>query len=171
MWVVYCTPYKPWCWLTVVCYLQGMPDRMLCAVLEQFQLYFSLWYVRFVSIQNHFFLCSYVETACTLFFFCIHTCTQTYTQPWTCTGNTSSHLLTLYSRLCSYIYWCLGVRYDEDHVWSFQMVSYWSCSYVNTLVLCSMCAALCITVAIQQCNNNSCLILNNTPLFWQFKSG
>lgn len=52
MWVVYCTPYKPWCWLTVVCYLQGMPDRMLCAVLEQFQLYFSLWYVRFVSIQS-----------------------------------------------------------------------------------------------------------------------
>lgn len=39
------------CWLTVVCYLQGMPDRMLCAVLEQFQLYFSRWYVRFVSVS------------------------------------------------------------------------------------------------------------------------
>ncbi|KAK7882357.1 hypothetical protein WMY93_028531 [Mugilogobius chulae] len=25
--------------------LTGMPDRMLCAVLEQFQLYFSLWYI------------------------------------------------------------------------------------------------------------------------------
>lgn len=35
-----------------MCYLQGMPDRMLCAVLEQFQLYFSLWYVRFVSIYS-----------------------------------------------------------------------------------------------------------------------
>lgn len=43
-------PYMP-CWLTVVCYLQGMPDRMLCAVLEQFQLYFSRWYVRFVSVS------------------------------------------------------------------------------------------------------------------------
>jgi hypothetical protein len=29
-----------------------MPDRMLCAVVEQFQLYFSLWYVRFVSIEG-----------------------------------------------------------------------------------------------------------------------
>lgn len=28
-----------------------MPDRMLCAVLEQFQLYFSRWYVRFVSVS------------------------------------------------------------------------------------------------------------------------
>lgn len=42
-------PYMP-CWLTVVCCLQGMPDRMLCAVLEQFQLYFSRWYVCFVSV-------------------------------------------------------------------------------------------------------------------------
>lgn len=32
------------------------------------------------------------------------------------------------------------------------MVSYWRCPGVNTLVLCSMCATLCITVAIQQCN-------------------
>lgn len=48
----HCIPYMPWGWLTVMCYLQGMPDRMLCAVLEQFQLYFSLWYVCFVSIEG-----------------------------------------------------------------------------------------------------------------------
>lgn len=90
MWVVYCTPYKPWCWLTVVCYLQGMPDRMLCAVLEQFQLYFSLWYVRFVSIQSVISSCVLMLKRPVQFsFFCIHTFMKrnTYTQPLKCTGN------------------------------------------------------------------------------------
>lgn len=132
-----------------MCYLQGMPDRMLCAVLEQFQLYFSLWYVRFVSIQSVIFSCVLrLKWPVKFSFFCIHTFAQRHKQMLTCTGNTWSHLRTMYS----IFYWHFGVRYREDHAWSFQMVSYWSCSYVNTLVLCSMCAALCITVAIQQCN-------------------
>ncbi|KTF89766.1 hypothetical protein cypCar_00022040, partial [Cyprinus carpio] len=38
--------------LTAILQQPGMPDRMLCAVLEQFQLYFSRWYVRFVSIHS-----------------------------------------------------------------------------------------------------------------------
>lgn len=110
-----------------------MPDRMLCAVLEQFQLYFSLWYVRFVSIQS-------VISSCVLMlkqpvhfcFFCIHTSTQTHTQTRTRAGNTSSHLLTLHSRPYSLIYWRLGVQYDEDHVRSFsngKLLELFQCEY------------------------------------------
>lgn len=126
-----------------------MPDRMLCAVLEQFQLYFSLWYVRFVSIQSVISSCVLMLKRPEYFFIFLHTHIHKHIEPWTCTGNTNSHL-TLYSRLYSLIR--LGVQYKEDHVGSFRMVSYCSCSNVNTLVLCSMCATLCITVAIQQCN-------------------
>lgn len=91
--VVYCTPYKPWCWLTVVCYLQDMPDRMLCAVLEQFQLYFSLWYVRFVSIEGVISSCVLsVKTACTLLCF-VHFCIHKHanTQKWAWAGNFNCH--------------------------------------------------------------------------------
>lgn len=166
MWLVYCTPYKPWCWLTVVCYLQGMPDRMLCAVLEQFQLYFSLWYVRFVSIQNVSFLLVFLMSKqpvhfCFFIYLCIQTSKNIHIGGY---GQvTSAHTLQFYSL----IYWCLRVQYDD--VKSCRMVSYWSCSYVDTLVLCFICATLCITVAIQQ--RNTCLILNYILHIWLFKSG
>lgn len=98
-----------------------MPDRMLCAVLEQFQLYFSLWYVRFVSIQS-------VISSCVLklkrpgqFFLFLHTHMHTnghkrahaHTQKQ---GHPQVNTNSLYSRLHSLIYWRLGVQYDEDHV-------------------------------------------------------
>lgn len=90
---VHVTPYMP-CWLTVVCYLQGMPDRMLCAVLEQFQLYFSRWYVRFVSVS--------VWYPCILTFTVRMVLIPHYMQPR---------------------YWlAVGVLNGEDRVWSLQQV-------------------------------------------------
>lgn len=142
-----------------------MPDRMLCAVLEQFQLYFSLWYVRFVSIQSVIFSCVLrLKWPVKFSFFCIHTFAQRYKQMLTCTGNTWSHPRTMYS----IFYWHFGVWYREDHAWSFQMVSYWSCSNVIHL-FCVPCVLRC--VSRWPFNNATHSVLITKNLLWQFKSG
>lgn len=112
------------CWLTVVCCLQGMPDRMFCAVLEQFQLYFSRWYVCFVSvwvcplykccsIKDYFLFFLVLILYTTLFFLC-HTCCHSH------------------SHTCSNLSWR-----SEDRAWSSRQVSLlWHASWHCRSVLC-----------------------------------
>ena len=69
-------------------------SHVMCSAGAISALLFPLVCALCLHSECHFFLCSYVETACTPLFFCIHTCTQTYTQIWTRTGNTKPHLLT-----------------------------------------------------------------------------
>lgn len=129
------------CWLTVVCCLQGMPDRMFCAVLEQFQLYFSRWYVCFVSvwvcplykccsIKDYFLFFLVLILYTTLFFLC-HTCCHSH------------------SHTCSNLSWR-----SEDRAWSSRQVSLlrhasWHCRSVLCLLHIRMPAWPSITKVIQ----------------------
>lgn len=99
-------PYMP-CWLTVVCCLQGMPDRMLCAVLEQFQLYFSRWYVCFVFVwvcpymtvehENGFF---FIYFNLNLFYFVSFIYTHTFMSYLLLSVNLCVDMVKIESDLC-----------------------------------------------------------------------
>lgn len=66
-------------------------SHVMCSAGAISALLFPLVCALCLHLECHFFLCSYVETACTLLFFSAYTCTQTYTQRWTWTGNINSH--------------------------------------------------------------------------------
>ncbi len=143
-------------------------SHVMCSAGAISALLFPLVCALCLHSECHFFLCSYVETACTLLFFCKHTCTQTYTQTWKRTGNTKSHLLTLYGRLYSLIYCRLGVQYDEDHVRSFsngKLLELFRREYTCPVF------HVCYVVYHSGHSTMQHMFNNKVPLFWQFKSG